>query len=243
MNTTQEHSDDQTAQSGEDFAWQRHVAPFVAWLFLMQMLGDPAGWKYGLRSIVCLALFLGLRPWRGYAGMNWRQAPLALLVGSGVFAVWVAPEHPMITAQFPRLADLYLRWGVTPFGRMPEVLGACPYAPEAAGWHWALVRLAGSAAVIAVIEEFFWRGFLYRWMFAREFMKVDLGAWHAGYFLLVNLVFGFEHDRWLVGWVAGMAYGWLMWRTRNIWAAALAHGITNYLLGWYVLVTGHYQFW
>ena len=29
-----------------------HVIPFAAWLFIMQMLGDPAGWKYALRTLV-----------------------------------------------------------------------------------------------------------------------------------------------------------------------------------------------
>lgn len=224
-------------------AWWRHTVPFVAWLFLMQMLGDPAGWKYAARSLVCLIMFLWLQPWRGYAPMNWRHALLALAVGVSVFLVWVGAETPWFRLRFPEAGDFYLRWCVMPLGKIPETSSARPYAPEVAGWGWALTRLAGSAAVIAVIEEFFWRGFLYRWMFAKDFMKVDLGAWHWGYFLLVNLVFGLEHDQWLAGWIAGLAYSVVMWRTRNIWAAALAHAVTNYTLGWYVLATGQYHFW
>jgi uncharacterized protein len=97
--------------------------------------------------------------------------------------------------------------------------------------------------VIAVIEEFFWRGFLYRWLLGREFLKVDLGRFNAVLFIAVAVLFGIEHDRWLAGIVAGAAYGLLLLRTRDIWAVAAAHGVTNFLLGWYVLATGAYELW
>ena len=65
-----------------------HVAPFVAWLLLMQLLGEPAAWKYAVRSAVCLALFAYLRPWRHYEGLRSGNIPLALLAGIAVFLVW-----------------------------------------------------------------------------------------------------------------------------------------------------------
>ena len=219
-----------------------HVAPFVAWLFLMHKLGDPAGWKYALRSAACLAVFVAFRPWRWYPKPDWRHLPLALLAGVAVFVVWIAPETGF-AARLPRLQQAYLLWGVMPPGKVPEPLTVLPYAPQVCGWPLALVRLGGSAFVIAVIEEFFWRGFLYRWLLARDFTRADLGTFHAGMFIAVGIVFGLEHDRWLVGILAGLAYGWVAVRTRDIWAAALAHVVTNFLLGVYVLAVGAYQFW
>ena len=106
-----------------------------------------------------------------------------------------------------------------------------------------MIRLLGSAVVIAPIEEFFWRGFLYRWLLAKDFLVVSLSTFRPGLFLLVALAFGFEHDRWLAGLVAGLIYGALILRTRDIWAACVAHAITNFLLGLYVLATGAYGFW
>ena len=47
----------------------------------------------------------------------------------------------------------------------------------------------------------------------------------------------------LVGILAGLAYGLLLIRTRDIWAAVTAHVVTNLLLGFYVLVMGAYGFW
>lgn len=247
MNQTKSHAEtrhpDSTGSMSFENVWWRHAAPFIAWLFLMQMLGDPAGWKYGVRSVICLALFIALRPWRGYDCPRWRTLPITVAAGVFVFALWVAPETRVFARFFPKTAQSYLRWAVMPFGRMPAPVTASPYAPENVGWLWAAIRLAGSAGVIAIIEEFFWHGFLYRWMFAREFMNVDLGRWNLVYFLLVNFVFGLEHDRWLAGWLAGMVYGALVLRTRNIWTAVFAHATTNYFLGLYVLATGHYSFW
>jgi CAAX prenyl protease-like protein len=103
--------------------------------------------------------------------------------------------------------------------------------------------LAGSAFVIAIIEEFFWRGFLYRWMLGRFFLDVDHGKMSMAMLLVVSLIFGLEHARWLAGIIAGLAYGLLYIKTRDIWAASIAHVITNMLLGEYVLITGSYAFW
>ena len=107
----------------------------------------------------------------------------------------------------------------------------------------ALVRLLGSGLVIAAVEEFFWRGFLYRFLIAPAFTRVDPGTFAAAAFLAVAAVFGLEHDRWLAGVLAGLAYGAVFVRTRDIWAAVVAHAATNLLLGLYVLSTGAYRFW
>ena len=117
------------------------------------------------------------------------------------------------------------------------------YAPSVCGWGYTLVRLAGSAFVISVIEEFFWRGFLYRWIQKIDFLDVDPGklAWPA--FLGTAALFAAEHTEWLAGLACGLVYGWLYIRTRNIWAVCIAHATTNLLLGLYVLGTGAYQFW
>ena len=61
--------------------------------------------------------------------------------------------------------------------------------------------------------------------------------------LLVALFFGLEHFRWAAGIVAGIAYGWLYIRTRDIWAVSIAHVVTNLVLGIYVVWADQYVFW
>ena len=126
----------------ERAAWA-HAFPFILWIFLMKMLGDPSGWNYAVRTAVCLAVFLVLRPWRGYAPPRLVYAFPALAVGVAVFVVWVLPESDWAARHAPVAHEFYRRWlvGLWPPGRLPEPPTSLPYAPEIAGWSFALIRL------------------------------------------------------------------------------------------------------
>ena len=222
-----------------------HVLPFAAWIALMHLLDVPQlspAWAYALRSVLCLGIFCFFRPWRWYGRPVWRHFPLSALVGVGVLVAWVGLEHPA-AAHLGFVQELYLKWGVRPLGELREPMERLPFAPETCGWPLALVRILGSGLVIGVIEEFFWRGFVYRWMFGGDFTKVDAGRFAATPFFAVAVIFGLEHMEWLAGIVAGLAYGWLYIKTRDIWSVAFAHALTNLLLGGYVIAMGQYQFW
>jgi uncharacterized protein len=219
-----------------------HIAPFVLWILFMLWPASNPALRYAAQSAIGLALLLTLRPWTFYPALNVRRLPLAFATGVLVFLIWVLPEFPAGDT-CAKAQEFYLRYGIRPFGVLPKPATASPYAPELTGWALALTRLAGSAFVIAVIEEFFWRGFLYRWLVSKDFLQADLARIHWPVFAAVALVFGLEHDRWLAGLVAGFAYGAFYVRTRDIWATAAAHVTTNFLLGLYVLAAGAYHFW
>jgi CAAX prenyl protease-like protein len=218
-----------------------HILPFAAWLVLLEVLPATA-WGYALRSAAGLALLLWCRPWRYYPRSDPRLLPLALVTGVLVFAIWVLPELPL-WQNWPGFDTVYRTWGIFPPWETFPPTGASPYDPAVAGWSLAVVRLLGSGLIIAPIEEFFWRGFLYRWVISRNFLQVDLGRYQAGAFWIVVLLFGLEHDRWLVGMVAGAAYGGLVLKTRDLGTAVIAHMVTNLLLGIYVLASGNFGFW
>lgn len=242
-----------------------HTAPFLLWIaaILLLWLLDRFWvcprrlypWCYAVKSVVCAALFLALRPWRLYGRLEARHLAPAVLTGLAVAALWIAPELPATGRLLPGLQRAYYRWFVLMPGSLPEyydpaLFPAVPfghvslaYSPEEAGWGLTVMKLIGSAGVIAVIEEFFFRGFLYRWLRRARFWEVPPGVFDAQAFWTVVAVFGFEHDRWLAGCLAGAAYGWLAVRTGGVWAAALAHGLTNLLLGIYVIVSRQYGFW
>jgi len=215
-----------------------HVLPFGAWIFLLPLIDDP--WGYVARTVSGILLLAILRPWRWYKPLRIRNLPLAFLVGVAVFVVWVFPESPWAP---DALRYWYERILVLPPGKPVAPLSETPYAPGVGGWALALIRLGGSAFVIAVIEEFFWRGYLYRWMCGSYFLSRDPGKYRAGTFFLVAVLFGSIHLQWFVGIVAGLAYGWLYLRTRDVWATAVAHVVTNFILGVYVLATDAYTFW
>jgi hypothetical protein len=242
-----------------------HVVPFAVWLaviFALQIwesVGEVPRtvypWSYALKSVVCAALFLWLRPWRVYPALRLRHVPLALAAGMVVALLWILPETPWVGRIAPGFQLFYHRWLIMMPGTLPGYFNpdlspplppghiSLAFAPEQAGWVLTLLKLVGSAAVIAVIEEFFFRGFFYRWLRQGAFWTVPLGVFDMQAFWTVAVVFALEHDRWAAGLLAGVVYGWLAVRTGDIWAAALAHGVTNLALGVYVIVSRQYGFW
>ena len=242
-----------------------HVAPFAVWIGVILLLQGlestalcPRGfypWSYAAKSVVCAGLFIWLKPWRVYAGLKMWHMPMALGAGIAVAVVWILPEMPWVGRTMPGVQEFYHRWLIMMPGTLPDYFdpayfpalppGHCSlaYSPEEAGWLLTLAKLIGSACVIAVIEEFFFRGFFYRWLRKGAFWTVPLTVFDTQAFWTVVAVFGLEHDRWFAGVLAGAVYGWLAVRTGSIWVAALAHGTTNLLLGAYVIVSRQYGFW
>ena len=132
------------------------------------------------------------------------------LVGLLVFLVWILPE------QFDWA--WYRRWCIVGEGGTRAVAEA--------GAALIALRLVGSAFVISVAEELFFR----KWLIG-----------FAGFGWTVAL-FAVEHDRWLVGAAAGVVYG-LLYVRRGLLAAVVAHATTNLALGLWVLATGQWRFW
>jgi CAAX prenyl protease-like protein len=124
-----------------------------------------------------------------------------------------------------------------------EHAGLHVYNPQVTGMFNFWIHMFGTSVVIAVIEEYFFRGFLYRWMMGSPFFKIDAGKLHWPMLMLISCFFGIEHFEWMAGIVCGIAFGLLYIKTRDIWAAIIAHGTTNFLLGLYVIKYNAYQFW
>jgi CAAX prenyl protease-like protein len=224
-------------------AWIPHVIPFVAWIFLMGLLGDPAGWKYALRSVAGVAILLALRPWRfSYPPLQRKHLPGATLAGLAVLVAWILPETDFMS-RFETFHRLYLTVGHQMPWKLADPLEMVRYAPDTDGWVFALTRLAGSALVIAVIEEFFWRSWLTRWVEKEDFLSVDPGQVSTRSIVIASVMFSTIHVRWIAGLFCGLLWGFYYRKTRDIWAVAWAHILCNGLLGVYVLWSGKWEFW
>ena len=190
------------------------IAPFAAWMALMTALPATAG-GYAVRTAV-VALLLAAACWRrrqaGGAPCRVSCAPLAWGLAVGL-AVFVVWILP---EQFDW--PWYRRFCIVGEGGTQAVAEASAALVA--------IRLFGSAFVISAAEELFFR----RWLIG-----------FAGFWPTVAL-FAVEHDRWLVGAVAGLAYGALFLR-RGLVSSIVAHATTNLLLGLWVLRTGQWHFW
>jgi CAAX prenyl protease-like protein len=206
---------------------------YIALLVLEGLLPDWAPgfdvrWLYPVKAgLVALALAV---LWRHYAELKSFALPLkdwllSLAVGIAVLVLWV---------------NLDAGWML-----MGEVGEGYNPTNEADEIDWLLVafRIAGAALVVPVMEELFWRSFLQRWVQQPDFMTLDPARIGLKALLIASALFAIEHLQWLAGLIAGLAYGWLYIRTRNLWAPIVAHGVTNGLLGAYVVATGQWSFW
>ena len=93
------------------------------------------------------------------------------------------------------------------------------------------------------MEELFWRSFVLRWVAHPKFLDVFPDKIGLRALLISSVLFGLEHTLWLAGIVAGLVYGWLYMKTKNLWMSVLAHATTNGCLGLWVLYTGRWGYW
>jgi CAAX prenyl protease-like protein len=107
-----------------------------------------------------------------------------------------------------------------------------------------VLRTGGSALLVPIIEELFWRAWLMRWVISPNIETVPLGTYDRLAFWVTAALFAAEHGPyWEVGLVAGIAYNWWMVRTRSLGDCILAHGVTNLALGLFVVRSGQWQYW
>jgi CAAX prenyl protease-like protein len=216
-------------------AWAR-ILPFLIYMLfiviadLLVRLGWNAHdlrWLYAVKiGAVMLALVIF---WREYSELNspialkLPQAATALAVGAVVLVLWVS---------------LNASWMIvgTPEGYNPSDDGRID-------WLLVAVRIFGAALVVPVMEELFWRSFLMRWIVAPDFMTVDPARITLLSLLITVILFGVEHNQWLAGIVAGLAYSALYVRHRTLWSPILAHALTNCLLGAWIVYTGNWTYW
>jgi uncharacterized protein len=213
-----------------------YVAPFaifVGFLGLDRLISLPAEWFYPIRLLaVAAALFTISRPyWSLRASM-----PLASIgVGVAVFLIWIAP-------------DVLFGAGYRHFWLFENPITGAAKSSLAQGLtvstSFILLRSFGSTAVVPILEELFWRGWMMRWLVDTEFLKVPLGKYVPSAFWLVAVLFASEHGPyWEVGLAAGIIYNWWMVRTRNLADCIWAHAVTNGLLAIYVVVYHQWQYW
>lgn len=215
-------------------AWLR-ILPFAVYVFfivagdLLARAGAPAGvlrWLYPVK-VALVAIVLALF-WRRYTELkrfrlSTTTLVTAIVTGLVVLALWI------------RLDAGWMIVGSSS-GYDPRVDGQID-------WLLVVIRIAGAALVVPVMEELFWRSFLMRWVDSVDFESVEPSQLSLKSFAITVLLFGFEHNLWLAGVVAGAAYGWLYMRHRTLWSPIIAHAITNGLLGLWVVSTGNWSYW
>lgn len=211
-----------------------YVVPFVVFLGFMALhtLGLPALaeqliWFAGMSAVIAFIA----RPALDFRVRNWAGS---LLLGVGVFVLWIGPD-----LLFPGYRGHWLLSNSIT-GHVTASL------PEAERGNLLVLLLRGLRAslIVPIVEELFWRAWLMRWIVDSDFSKIPLGTYSTQAFAVVAIMFAAEHGPfWDVGLACGILYNWWMVRTKSLGDLILVHAITNACLSLYVVAAGKWEYW
>ena len=211
-----------------------YIAPFLAFVGVMAIeraIALPPQLLYPIRFAIVAALLLTIS--RPYIQLR-PSAPVAsIVVGIGVFFVWIGPDVIFHYRHFWLFEN--------------SITGSATSSLDPALKHnfpFIALRATSSFVLVPVLEELFWRGWMMRWLIDKDFLKIPLGTSVPFAFWMVAGLFASEHGPyWEVGLVAGIIYNWWVIRTKNLADCILAHAVTNAVLSAYVLMSDQWQYW
>ncbi len=189
-------------------------------------LAAPEYWVYPLQTAACAGALIFF--WRSYSFAPLQHWPLGIIAGLVALGIWVSPQ--------------------VVFGVPARTEGFNPEALAATGmvyWLTVLARFARLVIVVPLLEEIFWRGFLLRYFVKEDFTKVAFGTYTHLSFFVVAVLFAAEHSQadWIPALLTGLLYNGLAVRTKSLFACVLAHAVTNFGLGLYIMSTRQWGFW
>lgn len=211
-----------------------YIVPMLVFLGLTELSkhwswGHPV--FYAVKTVVAASLLIVL--WPRYTRIEWRHLALGAAFGCVGVVQWVGTESLLL-----RYWPNYPRFGNAPFDPTQEIHNASLQVSFIA------IRVIGATLVVPVMEELFWRDFLWRTILApKNFKLAAVGERSWQVCLLVAVAFASVHVQWITATVWGMMIGMLLMHTRSLGACIVMHAITNLLLAIYVLQTGNWYFW
>jgi CAAX prenyl protease-like protein len=213
-----------------------YILPFAAF---MACLWVGSTWKslYPASYVarVVLTTILLIVCWPHYTKIRWNHWWLGVIVGVvGIFQwvgmqVWLQNHVEFFKPPPPE--DVF-----NPFAHFHSAAGA---------WSFIAVRTIGAVLVVPVMEELFWRDFLWREVMApNDFKLAEVGEFEWPALLIATGAFASVHGNW---WLSAVVWGLmvaaLLVYTKSLGACIIAHATTNLLLALYVLKTHQWSFW
>jgi uncharacterized protein len=216
----------------DDFAYMIPMAVFLAltWPGTHWPAFFPA--SYIIKTILTAGCLIWL--WPQYTKISWSYSWLGVIVGIVGLVQWVGMEKALLHF-----------WPNYPRASLESFDPFTHFSSPVMTWTFVVVRLLGPALVVPFMEEFFWRDFLWRTIIApNDFKLAAIGEWDWRAFVVVTAVFASVHmQMWITAFVWGAMIALLLVRTKSLGACIVAHGVTNLLLGFYVLYTHDWAFW
>jgi len=233
----------EATRSPEDakYPWVAYCAPFIVymvfcWLETWSPLQPYYPWMNAAKTVVVMGLCWRFR--RVYPPRAWNGVTLGIVVGIVGVVLWIVLATPRWESQLATWLPGWLysgeRTAFNPFESITGPLGQ---------WAFILARMTELTLVVPLMEEVFWRGFLMRYFISEDFERVPIGKYTPLSFAVVTAGFVMVHPELLAALVWGTGVNLLLYWTKNLWACIVAHAVTNFLLGVYILIAGAWYLW
>jgi CAAX prenyl protease-like protein len=221
------------AYVSDDLAYILPMGAFLVCVWAGGNWPDYYVHTYIARVILAGAMLIAFR--KQYTRIKWNHWWLGVLVGIVGVGQWIGMQL-FLQAHFeffrPKPDGAF-----NPFEYFHSDLARNAFI----GFRWIL----GAAIVVPIMEELFWRDFVWRSILApNDFKLASVGEWDWKAFLIVSGVFAVVHGNWwLTAIVWALLVGGLLAYTKSLGACIIAHATTNFLLGAWVLYRGEWSFW
>jgi len=208
------------------------MGAFLVITWLGSQFPDYFPIAYAVKTLVAAVLLWVL--WPHFTRITWDYFWVGVLVGVVGVVQWIGTEELLL-----RVWPSYPRAGGEVFNPFKEI--------ESPVWLglFIAVRWMGPTLVVPLMEELFWRDLLWRSLIApNDFKLARVGEWDRTAFVVVAVLFATVHmQMWATSVVYALMIGGLLVATGSLGACILAHAVTNFLLGAYVLVTQDWKYW
>ncbi|CAN5439272.1 CAAX prenyl protease-related protein [soil metagenome] len=220
-----------TRRVSDDLAYVLPMATFLALTWIGGQWKSLYPASYAAKAIVVAYMLYAFR--KHYTKIRWNHWWLGVIVGVvGIFQ-WVGMQ-------------LWLQNHFEFFKPAPDPFNPFEtFGTPAILWSFILIRIASATLVVPVMEELFWRDYLWRYILApNDFKLAKVGEKNWMPFVIVSGAFAVVHGNWwLTAIVWGLMIAALLVYTKSLGACIIAHGVTNLLLALYVLKTKDWAFW
>ncbi len=201
-------------------------------------LSYPAA--YVVRVVLTLvSILLVLPAWRAIPlRVSWLAAPVGLLGG----VLWVLVCRMKLEDQFLTLigCSQWATWGDRPAFNPYDYFGEGIWLMVA----FLAIRFTALTLLVPLLEEFFLRGFLMRFLQKADWWTIPLGVvtWGSGLMVVAYAVLSHPAEPIAAALWFTLITGLYAW-TRSLWDCVVAHGVTNGVMGVYILLWRDWTLW